>query len=161
MVIDGWASAGGRPEALRYLGISHIVNNAGLTSIRAELARQNAQPGQTITTSPAEPTWDQNPFARCGSRVAEALGLLVPATVRAKGYLKLPGADEDPREGTSMVIEFGDFEELAPLHLPERDTSQDATPSKSNSAFLDPQIAQELAEEEGFDLFSFNIKVQR
>lgn len=136
MVIDGWTSAGGRPDTLQYLGIHHITNNTALTSMRLELARQNTQPGQTITTTPADPTWDQNPFARCGSRVAQALSQLAHASIRAKSYLKRPGMNDDLRDETNMVIEFGEFEEQAPLP----------------SATIDPQLAQELAEEPRFDL---------
>lgn len=169
MVIDGWTSAGGRPEALKYLGVFHIVNPAGLASVQAELTRQTAQPGQQVMTVPSDLTWNQNPFARSGSRVARALSLMIPATVRVKGHLKRASNYEDPREGTNLVLEFGEFQEVARPSIPESGVpglgrDDDGPPVTSLNPIIaptiDPQTAQELADEQGFDLLSVNVTLR-
>lgn len=85
MVVDSWLSAGGAPDALRFLGINWIVNEHALRSITNHFNNSTPPPGHEgslagvvrLTPSGTSDTpsgTSDNPFVRCAERVAAALG---------------------------------------------------------------------------------------
>lgn len=80
MVVDFFLAAGGKPDELRFLGVNWIVNEAARKAMTMEFVE--AQPvrdvifdgekAQVITLVGMRKYI--NPFIRCASRVAEALG---------------------------------------------------------------------------------------
>lgn len=123
MVVDSWLSAKGAPETLRYIGVHHIVNPFARAAMQLEfgnITREKThrhyetlegKKAQRITLTPATADyWTENPFTRCGIRVAKALGELSAKNISLKNVscICLSEVTTDKDAVFHMVLELGE-----------------------------------------------------
>lgn len=96
MITDSWTVSGNAVDSLRYVAFAHIINPT-VTALMDEGWAQQLSLGQkelgtevqrvlTITSETGK-TWGQNPFIRCGMRVAASLSTADKAVQCVKAYL--------------------------------------------------------------------------
>lgn len=96
MIVDSWTVAGNTVDSLRYVAFSDIINPTVTALIDEEWAHQlslgqkelgtEVQSVLTVTPETGK-TWGQNPFIRCGMRVAASLSTADKTMQCVKAYL--------------------------------------------------------------------------
>lgn len=109
MILDSWVATSSDPKDLRFVGFDAIVNAAGRGAMLKEFAYQTAQgkvqdsDALTITvTSEVSVAWNENPFLKCGTHLAERISK--GSSTALKAHLVRSGLQEDAV--LNIILEF-------------------------------------------------------